>query len=64
MSIPFDKITHQHFSTTTSATANATVPAKELIPAAYKGSYRNVIANLNGEGTYLEGADPERDGIN
>ena len=64
MSIPFDKITHQHFSTTTSATANATVPAKELIPAEYKGSYRNVIANLNGEGTYLEGADPERDGIN
>lgn len=65
MSIPFNKIEHKYFTGyTTSATANETVPAKAVIPEAYLGAYRNIIANLNGEGVYLEGATPGRDGLN
>ena len=62
--IPFGKIEHKYFTGTTCATADAAAAVKKLIPAEYKGAVRNKIANLNGEGVYLESADPERDGIN
>lgn len=62
--IPYGKIKKAHFSTTTSATANSTVPAKEIIPSDFTGAYRNAILGLIGEGVYVEGADVERDGIN
>ena len=64
MSIPLGKIEHTHFSTTTSATANETVPAKEVIPAGYMGAYDRQVWGLMGEGVYLEGATAGRDGIN
>lgn len=64
MGIPFGNINHTHFSTTTSSTANETVPAKEVIPDTYKSAYAREVWALNGEGVYLESADPERDGVN
>lgn len=64
MSIPFNKIEHTYFTGTVCATANTPAAVKKLIPDKYSGSYRNKIANLNGQGAYLYGADPERDGIN
>lgn len=64
MSIKIDKIEHAYFTGTTSSTANETIPSKKLIPANYLTAYRNKIANLDGEGVYLESADPERDGVN
>lgn len=65
MSIQFDKIEHKFFTGyTTSATANETVPAKPIVPENYVVALRNHIANLCGEGAYLESADPERDGLN
>ena len=62
--IPFGKIEHEYFTGTTCATADTAAAVKKLIPSNYKGATRNKIANLNGEGVYLESADPERDGIN
>ena len=64
MGIPFGRIEHEYFTGTTCATADAPAAVKKLIPSEYKGATRNKIANLNGEGVYLETADPERDGIN
>lgn len=59
---------YHHYTgyTTSSTVANETTPIKPVIDDL---SYRNVanrrsIENLNGEGVYLESADPERDGIN
>jgi len=64
MGIPFGKVEHEYFTGTTCATADTAAAVKKLIPTKYRGAYRNKIANLNGEGCYLESADPERDGIN
>jgi len=62
--IPYQKIEHMYFTGTTCATANTPAAVKKIIPDEYKGAYRNKIANLNGQGVYLYGADPERDGVN
>lgn len=67
MSIPFEKLSHKFYTgyTTSSTVANETTPIKPVIKDdSYAGAYRRRIGNLMGEGVYLEGADPERDGIN
>lgn len=64
MGIPFDKVTHKYYTGTTCATANATAAVKKVVPTDYEGATRLKVSNLNGEGVYLESADPERDGIN
>jgi len=58
-----NKIMHTLYQgKTTSATANATVPSKCVVPHDYEGARLHAIPK--GEGVYIEGADDERDGIN
>ncbi len=59
----YSNIEHTYFEATTSATANATIPAKEIIPYNYLGAYRNRVTNLHTEGCYVEGGVTGRDGI-
>lgn len=64
MGIPFDKISGiKYWTGTTSATANETVPAKNVLGKDDLGAYQLKV-DLMGEGVYLEGAAAGRDGIN
>ncbi len=61
--IPLNVLDMQEWTGTLSSTEDATKPSKIVIPGRYISAY-DLMVQIQGEGTYLEGGIEARDGLN